>query len=280
MHGRAKNWCWTLNNYSEQEVTRLQALAYDEHSTSYMVFGFETGEQGTEHLQGFTMFTRRLRLTQVKDLLGDRIHAEPAHGTPKQAADYCKKDGNYWEEGQEPTDNTGKNQWDAIRQLELAGNLEAIKEQFVGTYHKYRKVIEYECALHTVCHTVDGDLQNKNKWIWGAPGLGKSRFVREQEPAIYTKMSNKWWDGYEGEPAVIVEDLDPTRAEMLTQQLKIWADRYPFTAEIKGGARKMEPSYRLYITSNYPPEACFKNDVDLQAIRRRFQVIHYDRLLP
>lgn len=274
---QAKNWCWTLNNYTEEEEHQIMSIAIAPTTIKYMVFGREVGEQGTPHLQGFTMFTQHKTLATVKRLIGDRIHAEPAMGTPKQAADYCKKDGNFWEAGIPPDDDTGKNQWAEIRALELAGNLEEIKERFTGTYHKYRKTIEYEVALHQQFATFDGDLQQKNFWFWGPPGVGKSQRVRELEEEVFTKNCNKWWDGYQGEPAVILEDLDPTRAEQLVQHLKVWADRYPFTAEIKGGAQRMDPKFKLYITSNYPPEACFRNEVDLQAIRRRFQVVKFTR---
>jgi len=45
-------------------------------------------------------------------------------------------------------------------------------------------------------------------------------------------MCNKWWDGYSGQRVVLLEDF---RHADLADYLKIWTDRYPFTAEIKGG---------------------------------------------
>lgn len=32
-------------------------------------------------------------------------------------------------------------------------------------------------------------------WLYGEPGVGKSRYVKAFGP--YIKQSNKWWDGYD-----------------------------------------------------------------------------------
>ena len=52
--------------------------------------------------------------------------------------------------------------------------------------------------------------------------------------ASMTKCRNKWWDGYDGEDVVLLEEIAPEHKE-LCQELKIWAQERPFRAEIKEG---------------------------------------------
>ena len=61
--------------------------------------------------------------------------------------------------------------------------------------------------------------------------------------------------------------------DTLIQHLKIWADRYPFTAEVKGGSIAISPTFNLIVTSNYEPALCFHSATDVDAIERRFTVI-------
>lgn len=49
------------------------------------------------------------------------------------------------------------------------------------------------------------------------------------------KLCNKWWDGYQGQENVIMDDIGQEH-KCLGQQLKIWADRYACVLETKGGA--------------------------------------------
>ena len=54
-------------------------------------------------------------------------------------------------------------------------------------------------------------------WIWGPPNTGKTHYARRislkqygQNP--YEKSTNKWWDGYENEKVVVMNDVDPSHA--------------------------------------------------------------------
>lgn len=112
-------------------------------------------------------------------------------------------------------------------------------------------------------------------WYWGGPGTGKSRTAREKYPNAYLKAQNKWWDGYTGQEHVILDDLD---TDVLGHYLKIWADRYACTGEVKGGTIPLLHK-TLVVTSNYSIEQLFTKDTEMAlAIRRRFRVTHFKAL--
>jgi len=100
----AKNWCFTINNYSEDEyllMERLGSTIGDESSVKYLIFGKEIAPgTSTPHLQGYIQFKKRLRMVQVKSQIGiSHVHLEVANGSPSQNRMYCMKDENFVEYG-------------------------------------------------------------------------------------------------------------------------------------------------------------------------------------
>lgn len=105
---RAKNWCFTLNNWTDVEYDLIVHTVSNPQFVKYAVIAKEVGESGTPHLQGYVQFTIRKTLATVRALFGTRGHYEVAKGTPSQAADYCKKTPEFTEWGEVPPKSQGK----------------------------------------------------------------------------------------------------------------------------------------------------------------------------
>jgi len=97
---RSKSFCFTLNNYSEEEDVELEAKLNE--LAAYWIIGREEGESGTPHLQGYFQLRKRAYIRQLRDLFSPRCHYEVARGTPKQNRAYCSKDGDFREGGEFP----------------------------------------------------------------------------------------------------------------------------------------------------------------------------------
>lgn len=89
-------------------------------------------------------------------------------------------------------------------------------------------------------------------------------------------MVNKWWDGYQKEKRVVIDDVGPEKGKTLVDHLKQWADpNYNQPGETKGGVVPLVYD-ELYVTSNYSLEE-IATGVDLVALRARFEVIHFNK---
>lgn len=117
------------------------------------------------------------------------------------------------------------------------------------------------------------DPTTKHYWFVGVAGSGKSRCARENFSNFFLKNAcNKWWDGYDGEENVIIDDFDKKHGDYMSYYLKIWADIYPFNAEVKGSNTGCIRPKCVVVTSNWSPSEIWSDDKDLQPILRRFRV--------
>ena len=266
---QAKRWCYTINNPTDPPP------ALDDIS-SYHVYGKEVGESGTPHYQGFIIFKDRKRLNQVKSLINSRGHFEVAKGKNSQAADYCKKDGQFVEFGSLPAEpsalggQANKARYElAFKQAKL-GELDNIEADLLIKHYRTLKQIRTDYV---------GDIQPLDYlpgiWIFGASGIGKSKYARDKYPGAYVKNCNKWWDHYQNEENVIIDDFDDTHA-CLGHHMKRWGDHYAFTAETKGGSIYIRPKW-IVVTSQYSIQDIFHKDhPTLEALSRRFKEINFN----
>ena len=262
----SKNWVVTINNYTVADVACFKK---DPVIFAYWGYAFETGELGTPHIQAFVCLKKRALLTGVKKLF-PRSHVERMMGNISQNEKYCSKEGDLITFGEPPVSNGEKEKirWAEVKDAMKRGALEELPDDVYVRYYKTAKFsakdhMRKPAMLEECCGT----------WLWGQPGSGKSYAVVSQYPERYIKPINKWWDGYQGEEVVHIDELDPSHSSWIAAYVKKWADRYPFDAEIKGGALQIRPK-RIIITSNYRIEDMGFDEITTAAIKRRFKEIN------
>lgn len=143
---RSKNWCFTLNNYTDDDVERINNLVETNPRVSYVLYGLEVGDSGTPHLQGFITCTTPQRLLQVKNTIGGNPHLETARNVNASIL-YCKKEGQWTEFGARASGNQGKRNDLEDFKADVKGgmlNMKDIREAHAEVYAKYpRYCLEY-----------------------------------------------------------------------------------------------------------------------------------------
>lgn len=254
------------------------ATFHESSGARYTVGQLERGEETHHpHIQFYINFSGAKRLSFLKKL-DSKLHAEPCK-SDQASIDYCQKQETRCEGpvefGEPPFHRNKKEDWDAIWEAAKQGDLEAIPPTIRLIHYKTIKAIAKD-------HMVFKDASHlRGIYIYGPAGSGKSRWVREQAIltgyGLYPKLCNKWWDGYQNEKIVCMDDLGPNH-ECLAQQIKIWTDRYDCILETKGGA--VHSAYEWFIiTSQYKIEEIFKDEKDLAAIKRRCQIYNIKDIL-
>lgn len=270
-----KNWVFTLNNYSEEEYVSIQENLRS--CAVYFIIGKEVGDQGTPHLQGYFSLKKRSRVTQCQDSVSHRAYYQSARGTGRDNRNYCSKEGNFVEFGVCPGGG-GKRTRDELA-IEFRGRLRAGRrgvDQFADEnpgvfawsgHTLLRNSLGYAGAVPRPEIAV--------RWIFGAPGVGKSRFAHDEFPDAYIKdPRTKWWNGYLLEKEVIIDDFGPGGIDI--NHLLRWFDRYKCYVEVKGDMCPLLAD-KFIVTSNFHPEQVFKfgDEVNpqLPALLRRMTLV-------
>lgn len=273
---QARGWALTLFNYSEEDYNAWKALEDDER-VRWMIFGKEICPKSKKpHLQGAIFLHRKTTMKGLKKILGRKdVHcsnwyAGDLHGADDNAA-YCSKDGvDVHEFGERP--HPGKRV-----------DLQAIRE-IVDEHKSMRSVLQVasnyqQLQIAKVCLTyVDPPKRPDLEvyWFWGPTGCGKSFTASEEAgPDVYRcHSSNQWWDGYDGQLNVIIDDY--RRDFCKFHDLLRLLDKYPMQAPIKGAYVPLCFT-RLWITAPKLPKDMWegRTEEDLEQLHRRLHEVRY-----
>lgn len=244
---QAKHWCFTLNNYSDDEIPRSLPTG-----AVYLVFGKEIGESGTPHLQGFVSFGKPRRLSQVSRIIA-RAYWSVARNL-SAAPEYCKKDGDFQEFGEPPTSLS--KQGKPGRRNELPDFMASVK----GGNHDPKKLRE----------------EHPNVWA-RYPRFAES-YIRDHLPSpVVEEHPLRDW---QGNVLALLEEQPSDREILFLVDLqgnagKSWFARYvrsKFPALILGAGKKTDLSYAFSKCLPYP------KIVFIDCPRCKADTLHYDFL--
>ena len=227
---RAKNWCFTLNNYtSELDFATMPDLVYG-------IYGHEIAPTtGTPHLQGYLSFSKLKRLNQVTDII-PLAHFIVARGNPAQNTAYCSKGTDIRMFGIMPGGSGHRSDLDHVADAVKAGKtITQIAEEFPGTYIRYSKGIQ---SLKVATYKPTLRLNIRVYFLYGGSGKGKTRFAYDRFGVenVYKLDPNHnrslWFDGYVAQPVLLLDDYD---GWINFRTLLTILDVYPYTCQVKGG---------------------------------------------
>ena len=264
-----RRFCFTLNDYTEDDYDKIKTFLV-EHC-KYGIVGREIAPTTNRpHLQGFGNLKRNMRFNALKARLHNSIHIEQANGTDEQNQKYCSKAGSYFETGT-PSQQGQRNDLQACISAIQSGTDTCAKValKFPSVYIRYHRGIEK--YLQILKPIQPRNFETKVFYYWGPPGVGKSRraLAEAQEidkNSIYYKNRGLWWDGYEQQKCVIIDDFYGWIK--YDEMLKIM-DRYPYRVQYKGGSTEFTSTH-IWITSNINTDLLYKfQDYNPAAFNRR-----------
>ena len=248
-----------------------------------MVVASEKHEDGSPHLHAFVLLNTRYdcRDSRFWDLqVGDTVY----HGDYQKCwniddvVKYIKKDGDipwvWWYRLKEKV-NARKEHRKAIARSLIDGTktlAQAIDEDptlLFGARHLKQDLETYHQVKIQPLEASDV----RGIWIYGPQVLESPDWSDKRRRVCTLKSQNKWFDGYIGQKAILIDDFDKRRLlESLPQDMG-WQVR-DVLGEVKG-AQVSLCHERFFITSNYHPKDIFGEDeILLEAILRRFKIIH------
>lgn len=270
---RSRAFCFTWNNFPDDYETILDAIP-----ARYILAGEELAPTtGTPHLQGYVYFQHGKTIASARTALGG-CHVLRANGSHQQNIAYCRKtrpddpepNANVYERGAPPVDphqrgEAEQDRWELAWASAIGGNLDEIPADI--------RIRQYSTLLkigRDYMPPVDRLPAPCGVWVHGNAGSGKTRAVLDAFPEAYPKPRTRWWDGYQGEEVVYIDDVDNFDVR-LGGSLKLWADAYPFIAENKGSSLKIRPR-KVIVTSQYTIEEIWQDEQTRSALLRRFVV--------
>lgn len=274
---RYRDYCFTLNNYTQDEFQELKVLAQKEFL--YASYGEEVAPTtGTPHLQCYIYMKNGKNWSAMRKTLPARcanLARRYAKSTPSCASAYCKKDGKYFEFGELPKQGK-RNDLENVKEIiSTGGNMRQVTLEATS----YQSVRMAECILKY--HEPARNWRPEVYWFWGESGSGKSTQAKKFLGDDYWMATRnyKFWEGYDAHEGILFDEI--RKGYMSFADFLVLIDENPLRTECKGGSRQCRAK-KIVFTSPFHPCKIFEDEImrgeeSYQIIRRFKKIIQFKR---
>lgn len=271
---RSKKWCFTLNNYTEEEYQNI--IHYITSNSEYGIVGKETAPTtNTKHLQGYVRFDKCLEFNTVKKIFANRTHIEKAIADDMKNRNYCSKENDFFEHGTPQASIQGKrNDLQILHEsIKQGTRVKDIRQQYPDLYHQYGRTLE-KLESDRLSDFIRTEMPNCI-WYYGTTGTGKSyRALKNMTKNTHYLVPNDngWWDCYAGQETIVFNDF---RGGLPFSDLLQLCDRYNYYVKRRNRDPYPVSSKNIIITTALPPEKVYKNldkEDSMAQLYRRFKV--------
>jgi len=154
----------------------------------------------------------------------------------------------------------------------VTGELSTIQiaQEKPDIFVRYYKGLQALEAITTYQHRTE---KPEVIWRWGPTGAGKTYYAYERFGAdeVYMKDGTQWWDGYQQEKCILIDDFD---GKWPFRDLLRLLDKYKYQGQIKGGYIPVN-SPHIVITSEFHPMTWYQGTQLAQVMRRLLMVVEH-----
>lgn len=238
----------------------------------YSLLGEETGESDPDnpyhHFHLFVQMKENWTLRKVLERVGVGINVQPRRGTVEEAQLYAMKDGNFQQTGNVVDYVAGQG-----GRTDLAAFVDDAKtasDPELWTNHTSAMVRYHRAAEKVREAFAPARIKTTEMmWIFGKSGCGKTLYVTQKWPELFTKDKTQWWNGYFGHKVVMIDELNSPVIPYDT--LLEYGNKTPLRVQVKGGYVQFVAEL-VVIISNVPPQVVYaedlaKNDALLRRVR-------------
>lgn len=257
---KRRDYPFTVNNETQLDCEQILALNY-----KYLVIGIETCPTTlTPHLQCYVYLHNAITAKSLSKKI-PRAHIEYPRKSPQKNADYCKKDGLYYEYGKFPQAGFRSDLHSIMERIDEGATEEEIRKEFPSQYLMYRNRIN-ELIPNVIQKKTRKVFRLRTCDTYKIPGA----LFCDEIPSNY----------YNGQKVVITTSL----CSFSTEKVQQWLHGFPPYFKFGYTNKLFDPDYILFAgkySSDFFPDIeyiCLKDglvdgdtiieDVDQQDSRR------------